>query len=117
MTLRRLDPPRRWRLVIIAACLSALVLGVAPNSFAGRLHDTPASPKVDPWQCGAGWSSVTEPPVLEYIRQQGIAALSPSDAWAVGTRAGDTYTDHCDGTSWQAVQVPTAPTRICTRGN
>jgi hypothetical protein len=77
---------------------------------------------------GTSWQSVPAPTsgVGEFPELNAVAALSPSDAWAVGESRtesphggkGQTLTLHWNGTSWQAVPSPclhdgTVVERIC----
>ena len=39
---------------------------------------------------------------------EGIAALSPTDAWIVGEYGAETFVEHWDGASWSIVPSPNA---------
>ena len=66
---------------------------------------------------GTRWTVTTTPAGLTVGGLQGVAAISPTDAWAVGddlTAQGgaNTLTLHWDGTNWTQVPAPDSPARI-----
>jgi hypothetical protein len=64
-----------------------------------------------------GWTVVAAPPTGQNATLTGVAAVSDSNAWAVGFRSGNAFTnvgakvliDHWDGTAWSQVATPTTP--------
>ena len=65
-----------------------------------------SGPLIEHWD-GAAWTPVSAPGAGQLTS---VAALSPSDAWAVGTHlvgvCDQPVADHWDGSSWQAVAMP-----------
>ncbi|MBV9208895.1 MAG: hypothetical protein JO037_26590 [Actinobacteria bacterium] len=65
----------------------------------------------------SGWTVVTAPPTGQNAALAGVATVSDSDAWAVGARNGNAFTnvgakvliDHWDGTAWSQVATPATP--------
>jgi hypothetical protein len=61
---------------------------------------------------GTGWSVVPTPDVANGLTLEGVKALAPTDAWAVGWASVDDYLDdqsaalHWDGGAWTLVPVP-----------
>jgi hypothetical protein len=103
--------PRRWerlfsrlrRASILAACLSAL-LSVAAEAGASKAEGSrvrPAWPVVPSPNIGSGDNTL-----------EGVTALSPTDAWAVGrffdtaSSQTKTLTQHWDGAAWTIVPSP-----------
>ena len=84
---------------MVAAAGSALALG-AGAAFAA-----------------AGWTVVTAPPTGQNATLTGVATVSDSDAWAVGFRNGNAFTnvgakvliDTWNGTAWTQVATPATP--------
>lgn len=82
-----------------AAAGAAFVLGAGP-AFAA-----------------SGWTVVTAPPTGQNATLEGVATVSDNDAWAVGFRNGNAFTnvgakvliDHWDGTAWSQVATPAPP--------
>ena len=63
-------------------------------------------PVIEHWD-GASWSVTPTPPVdTRYSELNGVSALSPDDAWAVGQEWNRPLALHWDGTSWTKVTVP-----------
>ena len=64
-----------------------------------------------------GWTVVAAPPTGQNATLQGVATVSDSDAWAVGFRNGNAFTnvgakvliDNWNGTAWSQVATPTTP--------
>jgi hypothetical protein len=83
----------------IAAAGAAIVLGAGPALAAG------------------GWTVVAAPPTGQNATLTGVATVSDSNAWAVGFRNGNAFTnvgakvliDHWDGTAWSQVATPATP--------
>ena len=69
----------------------------------------PFSTLVEHWD-GAGWSVVVSPSPGDSSSLSGVAALSGSDAWAVGSMTSggvqQALVEHWDGTSWNVVASP-----------
>lgn len=60
---------------------------------------------------GAAWSSVSAPAASGNDELNAVAALSPTDAWAVGTSGfNKTLIEHWDGTAWSVVPSPSPGT-------
>ena len=63
------------------------------------------------------WAVVTAPPTGQNATLTGVAAVSDSDAWAVGYRSGAAFTnvgakvliDNWNGAAWAQVTVPATP--------
>ncbi len=63
------------------------------------------------------WAVVTAPPTGQNATLTGVAAVSDSDAWAVGYRSGAAFTnvgakaliDNWNGTAWSQMATPTTP--------
>lgn len=80
--------------------------GLGRDSLFIRPGDVPA--------CGLAWRVVAgAQPSKEYDELHGVAALSPNDAWAVGTLGTEqfalTFIEHWDGQMWQHVESPSVP--------
>ncbi|HET6848836.1 MAG TPA: hypothetical protein VFH74_08255 [Gaiellales bacterium] len=62
---------------------------------------------------GLGWQRVAAPPATgQFDGYSDVAAISPTDVWAVGTGGAQRLSPllaHYDGTSWTTVSVPAAP--------
>jgi len=64
-----------------------------------------------------GWTVVTAPPTGQNATLTGVATVSDSDAWAVGFRNGNAFTnvgakvliDNWNGTAWSQVATPATP--------
>jgi hypothetical protein len=84
---------------MVAAAGSALALGTG-TAFAAT-----------------GWTVVTAPPTGQNATLTGVATVSDSDAWAVGFRNGNAFTnvgakvliDTWNGTAWTQVATPATP--------
>ncbi len=84
------------------ALAAAMVVAFAAMLCAGPR--TPAGASVTP--C-ADWSGIQSSQLVYGIR--GLAALSPTDAWAVGAykkTGSPPAVEHWDGTSWSVMQAP-----------
>jgi hypothetical protein len=56
---------------------------------------------------GSKWSIVSSPNVGSYSNVlNGVAAVSSTDVWAVGTDSAQTMIEHWDGTKWNVVASP-----------
>jgi hypothetical protein len=59
---------------------------------------------------GTSWSRTEQPPNLEDLQLYGVADISPTDAWAVGSiepgNRTQTATLHWDGAAWDTVPSP-----------
>jgi hypothetical protein len=61
---------------------------------------------------GSAWTVVPSPNLPNGNRLEGVVALSPTDAWAVGWTSNPSYLDdrsfsmHWDGTAWSIVDTP-----------
>jgi len=80
---------------------------------AWAVGDAPASPPLflQPlamhWN-GSSWSAVPTPALQQTADLRGVAAISPNDAWAVGTLAfSHPLMLHWDGTAWRLATPPT----------
>lgn len=63
-------------------------------------------PLIQHWN-GRRWSLVSSPnPGPGFVQLSGVSAVSATDVWAVGTRAGHTLTEHWDGSAWRIVPSP-----------
>jgi hypothetical protein len=92
---------------------------------AGGLQGTSADGSSDVWAVGgravlhwngATWSSVSAPPSVGLV---GVTALSPTNAWAVGSQRTSSKTvraqvEHWDGTSWGIFLNPDPGTSFST---
>jgi hypothetical protein len=103
----------------------------SPNlgSNANILHDVDVVSPADAWAVGLGnstslnsgdplierwngrrWSMVPSPDTgAGFAQLSGVAAVSPTDVWAVGARQGHTLVEHWDGTAWHIVPSPDGP--------
>jgi hypothetical protein len=89
----------RKAVVATAAAGAALILGAGPALAAG------------------GWTIVAAPPTGQNGTFTGVAAVSDSDAWAVGFDSGAAFTnvgakaliDNWNGTAWSQVAAPATP--------
>ena len=64
--------------------------------------------------CGTSWDIVASPNVGEYSSLEDVAAISSSDAWAVGSSGGGStgssnLIEHWDGASWSVAAAPAVP--------
>ena len=70
-----------------------------------------------PALAAGGWTVVTAPPTGQNATLTGVATVSDSDAWAVGFRNGNAFTnvgakvliDNWNGTAWSQVATPATP--------
>ena len=91
----------------VAAAGAALVLG-AGSAFAV-----------------GGWTIVAAPPAGQNATLTGVATVSDTNAWAVGFRNGNAFTnvgakvliDHWDGTAWTQVATPATPGNTALLGS
>ncbi len=73
--------------------------------------DFPLHALIEHWN-GHAWSIVPTPNVDPHPRPtiasqlNSVAAISPTDAWAVGQNWAKSLVEHWDGRSWKAVDVP-----------
>lgn len=50
---------------------------------------------------GSGWAKVKTPGVGHFGFLSGVAAVTPTDAWAVGSKGGAALVEHWDGRRWR----------------
>src|SRR5262245_32365297 len=90
----------------LSGAAAGMLISTGTASFMDNLIVTPKdTPSATP-VCNPSWSVVTSPnpsPTLQYLF--GVAAISPTDIWAVGvydpsTSVGWTLTLHWDGSQW-----------------
>ncbi len=61
---------------------------------------------IENWN-GSSWSVVSSPTAtVENTDLKAVAAISPSNVWAVGGNAGNVLVEHFDGTKWSVVNSP-----------
>ncbi len=61
---------------------------------------------IENWN-GSSWSVVPSPTAMvESTSLNAVAAISPSNVWAVGSNAGNVLVEHFDGTNWKVVNSP-----------
>src|SRR5579872_3767713 len=100
------NPMYRRRLILISAILLALLVGMFHVSSAARAAS--AAPHITCKQ----WNYVSSPnPSIYGNYLSGVAAISASDIWAVGSQFNNidnslTLAEHYDGTQWSVVSVP-----------
>jgi hypothetical protein len=90
---------RSWAVPVIAAAGAAVTLAAASAFAVGS------------------WSVVPAPPTGANAPLTGVATVSDTNAWAVGFRNGNAFTnvgakiliDHWDGTAWSQVATPATP--------
>jgi hypothetical protein len=84
-------------------------VAASPSDQAGRPFD--ASPLTAHWD-GARWRILpaSEPSAVNGVDQAGsfrdVAAISPTEAWAVGGSGNYGLTEHWDGTRWMVIPSP-----------
>jgi hypothetical protein len=67
---------------------------------------SPVTPLALHWD-GAAWTEVSPPPTSDTRASlTGVAAVSPSDVWAVGRTGTTVLIEHWDGRAWSAVVAP-----------
>jgi IPT/TIG domain len=94
---------------LASVVLSVLVASPRPSSAVSRPFTTPTV-------CGAAWAIVTSPNNgTDDNDLYGVAALSDTDAWAVGwyrtpTPKDLTLAEHWDGTAWTVIPTPNVGT-------
>jgi len=97
---------KRTRSFLVSAILLAVLAGMFLTSGAARAASS--APKIT---CGQ-WNAISSPNATSYGDDlAGVAAISPTDVWAVGTyydQSGESHAlaEHYDGTQWNV--VPTA---------
>ena len=94
--------------------LALLVLLAACGSSSAKAKVTPVPPTATPPP--KGWNAVASPPVGSEGNLTAIAALSTSDAWAVGQYEGPdslqrTLVEHWNGANWTQVPSPNSSDR------
>ncbi len=96
--------------------LSPTRTSTAVQASATRTETVQASPTSTPVECGVGhWSSVLGVDVGNSTLLYSVAAVSASDAWAVGYYTGQdgifrTFTEYWDGTRWRVIPSPNPET-------
>lgn len=94
---------RRGLVAAIFAFGAALLLYSAAN--------VPSSTRAASDTCQLTWSHVTPPQVGSQDRLNDVHALAADDVWAVGDfDSTSTLTEHWNGTDWNVVSSPNAPT-------
>ena len=91
--------------------LCAFVLALAPGSArVARGYSLPPSVPTSTPACGLAWRQVSVPLPAGNSELDGVAGLSSSDVWAVGSYGNGTVTQtltlHWDGTQWSIVPSP-----------
>ncbi len=107
---------------------SVVVGSAQPTRVAGRLLDVSASSSSDAWAVGwtpnsqfievpsilhwngSSWASVPVTATESWGEFRAVAAISPIDAWAVGSLGGQTSTFRWNGITWTRVPSPLTPT-------
>ena len=104
-----------WSLVAtptlgVSSALLAVSASAATDAWAvgfsilGRHND---GTLIEHWN-GSAWSVNSSRVVTGFVAQlNGVADLSPTDAWAVGKGGGSTLIEHWNGASWSIVPSPT----------
>lgn len=95
---------RRVRPVLALAAVLGLAVALIPAPAGAAPTQTPGSGP------DGGWEVVPAPPIDGQVSLNGVTALGPRDAWAVGTVADGvtvrTVTLHWDGEAWTRVPSP-----------
>src|SRR5205085_2884518 len=60
---------------------------------------------IEHWN-GTSWKIVPSPNTRNGGALNGVAVVSASDVWAVGSSSAQTFTEHWNGTSWTVVPSP-----------
>jgi hypothetical protein len=69
---------------------------------------------IENWN-GSSWSVVPSPTsTVENTSLNAVAAISPSNVWAVGGNAGNVLVEHFDGKSWKVVNSPVFGSGVAT---
>src|SRR6516164_5884185 len=69
---------------------------------------------IENWN-GSSWSVVPSPTsTVENTSLKAVAAISPSNVWAVGGNAGNVLVEHWNGTSWKVVSSPVFGSGVAT---
>jgi len=110
-----------WRVAPVPpdpdATFTSQLLGVSGTSFrdvwaVGQYLGAPSAPLIVHWD-GTAWSFVEAPSGTDERPLYGVAAVSPTDAWAVGWIdnfvSNHSLAMHWDGQSWSVVSTPKAP--------
>ena len=90
------------------------VSATGPNDVWAVGGTDPNSNLIEHWN-GTGWSIVASPQPARGSGLDSVTALSPTNAWAVGSQRGSTgaevtFTLHWDGMTWSEVPSPNAST-------
>jgi hypothetical protein len=88
------------------AVVAALML-VHPAATAGTIGRSSV-----PHRCDRTWTVVPSIDPGTSTELNGVAAISPTDVWAVGDGVGGAFTEHWDGNQWSFVRVPVPPSRL-----
>ncbi|MBO2455804.1 hypothetical protein J4573_52620 [Actinomadura barringtoniae] len=73
-----------------------------------------SSPQIERWN-GTSWAASPSPAISgRNAALSGVATVSASNAWAVGTDGSQSLVEHWDGTAWTRVSVP-SPTTMRTK--
>ena len=96
---------RTVAIVASAVAVAVCVLSLAPAAFAKRASGPSGA------ACGSGWQRVPSPnPPDVHDFLNGVDAIAPTDAWAVGGRYNGsrqhTLIEHWDGRAWSIVPSP-----------
>jgi hypothetical protein len=94
------------------------VLGFSGISFASPTDgwtvgsSTPRHAVIEHWN-GSAWTPVVSPAIGATSALDGVAALAPDDAWAVGdyddSSGGGIFIEHWNGSTWNIVGGPSFP--------
>src|SRR2546422_6872648 len=84
------------KVLVASVAMALLALGAAPA------HGASAAPVRQVSACQGGWRFAVLPPVGGFATLRSVAAISPTDVWAVGDAPG-ALAMHFDGTSWSVV--------------
>jgi hypothetical protein len=100
-----------WKEVSFPPLAAGITTGISGTSATdvwavGSFDYAPSEPIIRHWD-GTAWRSVPQERVDGSLL--GVAALSPTDAWAVGWD-GPVLTMHWDGTGWSRVSAPSPGT-------
>lgn len=88
----------------------AIIIGMLLLTMAGKRTARATTVSIQTIHCG-GWSIVPSPNATSFMNQlNAVAAISPTDAWAVGTSQMNaqivTLIEHWDGQHWSLVSSP-----------
>jgi hypothetical protein len=93
----------------ILAVLVGLVLVAGPSAARAQATKTSSASKTSAASGGGclTWTPVSSPnPDPGYSHLYDVAAISSTDAWAVGSTRNDSFIEHWDGTAWKRVASP-----------